>query len=165
MSKVIATKRVLVIGNGGAGSQLTAMLAKNKKYSVTVVTPFEYIEVGLLMTQVLAMGAAEHSKIIYPLLREDGVDYIVDPCISLTNTTATLASGATIDFDACVLAVGQKIPIFFPDVKDRTKDMRIASVAVVTRQIATAKTIVISGGGPTGVEAAADIKLRNKDKR
>eukprot|EP01034_Spumella_vulgaris_P031146 gene31146-38489_t len=151
MSKVIATKRVLVIGYGAAGSQLTAQLAKNKKYAITVVTPFDYQEVSLFMTKAVAMGAAEHSKIIFPLLREDRVDYVIDSCVSLTNTTATLASGNKIEFDVCVLATGQKFPLFFPDLTDRTKEIRLESVAKVTRQIAAARTIVISGGGPTGV--------------
>lgn len=165
MSKVIATKRVLIVGNGAAGSQLAAQLAKNKKYAVTVITPFEYSEVSLCMTKVIAMGTEEHSKIIFPLLREERVDYAIDSIASLTNNIATLASGNTIEFDVCVLATGQKIPLFYPALSDITKEIRIESVAAVSRQIAGAKSIVISGGGPVGSELVADIKLRNKDKK
>jgi NADH dehydrogenase FAD-containing subunit len=166
MSKVIATKKVLVIGNGGAGSQLAAQLAKqHQKYSVSVVTPFDYSEVSLCMTKAIAMGSEEHSKIIYPLLREDKVEYFIDSCVSLTNTTATLASGKKINFDVCVIACGQKIPLFYPSLTDTTKEMRLQSVGRVSNQIKSASQIVISGGGAVASELAADIKLRNKDKK
>eukprot|EP01034_Spumella_vulgaris_P031813 gene31813-39298_t len=100
------------------------------------------------MTKVIATGAEEHKKVIYPLLREDKVDYVIDSVASLANTTATLASGNRIEFDVYT-----------------TKEIRIESVSAVTRQIAAAQSIVISGGGPVGSELAADIKLRNKGKK
>jgi NADH dehydrogenase FAD-containing subunit len=164
MSTVIATKRVLIVGNGAAGSQLAAQLVKNKKYSITVVTPFEYQEVSLCMTKVIAVGPTEHEKIIFPLLREENVDYAIGHCTSLTNTTATLNSGKKIEFDVCILATGQNIPLFYPSITDTTKEARIASVTAVHDQMKANKTIVISGGGAVGSELAADIKLRNKDK-
>eukprot|EP01034_Spumella_vulgaris_P031550 gene31550-38968_t len=53
---ILVKKRVLVIGYGAAGSQLTSKLAKNGNYSVIVITPFEYQEVSPRMTRAIAAG-------------------------------------------------------------------------------------------------------------
>ncbi len=164
-SKVLIKKRILVIGNGGAGSQFTAKVAQNVNYSVTVITPFDYMEISLSMTKAIAAGPAEHAKAVFPLMREDNVEYVIDPCVGISGKVATTATGRTIAFDVCVIATGQKIPLFFPDIKDSTADARKATIAKVHADIGRANYIVISGGGPIGSELAADIKLRNKEKK
>jgi NADH dehydrogenase FAD-containing subunit len=167
MSKaILVKKKVLVIGYGGAGSKLTAELAKKSNlYAVTVLTPFDYMEVSLQMTKVIATGTEEHSKVLFPLLREDGVEYVIDYCASIDATQAVTASGETIPFDVCVIAVGQRVPFFFPTVQERTVDSRKATISALYSDIMRANSIVIAGGGPIGTEAAADIKLRHKTKK
>ncbi len=164
-NSVLVKKRVLIVGNGAAGSQLAAKLVKNKTYHVIVLTPLDYQEVSLCMTKAIAVGPEEHAKIIYPLLREENVEYVMDQCTSINDNTASVASGAPIPFDICIIATGQNIPIFYPDIKDTTQDARKASVSKIHSDVVRANDIVISGGGPVGSELAADIKLRNKGKR
>jgi len=156
-------KRIVVVGYGGGGSKLVAELAKKQIYKITVITPFDYMEVSLLMTKVLAVGREEHEKAIFPLVREDGVEYIIDVCVSVSNNAMTTKTGRVVPFDVCVVAVGHNIPVFFPSVTETTMQQRKDSIARVTQQIGNARSIVISGGGPVGAEAAADIKLRNKN--
>ena len=118
------------------------------------------------MTKAIAAGPQEHSKVIFPLMREDNVEYVVsDPCVGISGNTATTASGRTIDFDVCVIATGQKIPLFLPDIKDSTMEERKATINKLYNDIVRSNHIVISGGGPVGSEVAADIKLRFKDKK
>lgn len=164
-SNSLIKKKVVVIGCGAAGSQFAAKIAKGNKYDVTVITPFEYMEISLKMTMVIAAGPEEHVKALHPLLREDGVTYIIDTVASLSDGSLTTGSGQTLTFDVAVVAVGQNIPTFYPDRADRTMDARKASISAFHTQIRQANHIVISGGGPVGTEAAADIKLRFKDKR
>jgi NADH dehydrogenase FAD-containing subunit len=102
-------KKVVVVGCGGAGSNIAAKLAKTKKYEVTVITPFDYMEISLGMTMVIATGPEEHKKFLHPLLREEGADYVNDIVTGITNDSVTLASGQTLPFDACVIGVGQRI--------------------------------------------------------
>ncbi|RYH05418.1 hypothetical protein EON65_44735 [archaeon] len=117
--------KVLVIGNGAAGSKVAAYAAKNKHYDVTVVTPFEYMEISLCMTKVIATGAEEHNKAIYDLLREPKVTYIIDTVTSLTDGLAILSSGTNVPFDVCVVASGQNIPMFYPNPNsERTMEAR-----------------------------------------
>lgn len=164
-NSLLVKKRVLIIGNGAAGSQLAAKLAKEKSYHVIVATPFDYQEVSLCMTKAIAAGPEEHAKVIYPLLREEGVEYVLDRVTDLSSSSATTAGGAAILFDVAVVATGQHIPIFYPELGDTTAAARKASIAKVHADITRATSIVISGGGPVGAELAADIKLRNKSKK
>lgn len=159
-------KKVVVIGCGPAGSQFVAKAAKDKNLEVTVITPFDYHEISLRMTMVVAEGAEEHAKALYPLLREDGVNYIIDTVQSISQGSLITRSGQAISFDAAVIAVGQNIPRFYPDpLTQTTMDARKAAISAFNAEIRHANSIVISGGGPVGSEVAADIKLRFKSKK
>eukprot|EP01031_Cornospumella_fuschlensis_P044502 gene44502-54428_t len=161
----LVKQKVLVIGNGAAGSKVAAYAAKNALYDVTVVTPFEYMEISLCMTKVIAAGPEEHNKAIYDLLREPNVTYIIDTVASLTNNVAVLTSGTNVPFDVCVVATGQNIPLFYPNPQtERTMEARKNGIKKVYEDVQKARSIVVGGAGPVGVEVAADIKLRFKDK-
>lgn len=165
-NNLLNKKNILVIGCGAAGSQFAAAAAKVKGYKVTVLTPFDYMEVSLNMTKVLGAGPEEHTKCLFPVLHEDGVEYVTGRCVSVTNDHAALEDGRTLPFDACVVAVGQKIPLFYPNPEtDRTIEERKATISKYYTKLLSSQHIVISGGGPVGVETAADIKLRHKDKQ
>jgi NADH dehydrogenase FAD-containing subunit len=160
-----STKRVVIIGNGAAGSQLAAKLAKSKQCNVTVITPFNYSEISVNMTKSIAVGADEYMKSVFPLLKEDKVEYVIDKCVSLTSSSVVLDSERTIEFDVCIVATGQNIPVFFPDVNSTNFSERKKVVCDVSDRIKSASSVVVGGGGAIGTELAADIKLRNKDKR
>ena len=119
------------------------------------------------MTKALAVGPEEYSKIAcYPLLREQGVEYVIGRCESISTNSVVTSTGITIQFDLCVLAVGQKYPLFHPDpITENTTTTRLQAIINAHNKIIQAKSIVIAGGGPVGTEIAADIKLRFKDKR
>lgn len=158
-------KKIVVIGNGAAGSQITAKMAKLKQFAITVITPFNYSEISVSMTKVFAVGPDEHVRSIYPLLKEDSVEYIVDECISVSNDSVSLKSGRVVPFDCCVIATGQNIPLFYADLNHTTMDQRKEAIQKFCSRVSSANNIVISGGGPIGSELAADIKIRNKSKR
>lgn len=159
-------KSILVVGNGWAGSQITAELAKTGKYEVTVLTPFDFQESIVQMTRIVASGPQDHEKAIFDLVREDGVEYIFGYCTALSANSATVSTGKTIPFDVCIVATGQRAPIFTPDIENETTAAaRKAAIASVHGTLQTASTVVVSGGGVIGTEVAADIKLRYKDKR
>jgi hypothetical protein len=80
-----------------------AALNKKNKYKITVLTPFNYMEIPVVMTKVLATGSENHQKALHPLLRENHVEYIVDRCIELRENSALTAGGKSLSFDLCVL--------------------------------------------------------------
>ena len=162
------SKKIVIIGNGGGGSQaaaalLTAIKENKSTHQITVLSPHDYAEISVLMTKTVACGTEEHKKVIYDAVREDGIDYIVDTWKELASVHLITGKGTKVPFDVCIVAVGQSIPIFMPAVTDNSKVDRLAFIEKFHGQIKSAQNIVISGG-PTGCEAAADIKLRNKDK-
>lgn len=159
-------KTVVIIGYGVAGSRTAAALAKSKMYNVTVITPFNYQEVPLQMTKVVATGAEVYKGVVFDIIKEDGVEYKFATCKSINDKTITLSDDSNISFDVCVVATGINIPFFYPNPEtEKTSTDRSANVNKMFEDVKMAKSIVISGGGPIGVETAGDIKLRFKDKK
>ncbi len=158
-------KRIVVIGNGAAGSQFIAKIAKCRDFNITVVTPFSYSEISVNMTKVIAVGPTEHIKSIFPLLKEDNVEYIIDHCVSLSSTEVTMATGRVLPFDVCVVATGQNMNIFCPNISEPLFQQRKDEIGSIFSKLNSAQTVVIGGGGAVGTELAADIKLRHKQKR
>lgn len=133
---------------------------------MTVLGPFDYMEISLPMTKVLACGPDEYAKAHYPLMLEEGVVYSKGTMTSFNDGVAETSTGEKIPFDVCVLATGQKISWFLPDpVNDATLEERKRTVADLYNEVTKANIIVISGAGPVGTEVAADIKIRNKNKK
>lgn len=161
-------KKLVVVGYGFAGSRTTAKLAKTKKYEITVVTPLDYQENSLNMTAVIATGSEVYKDTVYNLVKEDGVSYIHASCVSIDDKKKELilSNEQTLAYDVCVIATGVNIPFYYPN-PDREQTIAIRSSAIdeMFEKVKKAKSIVISGGGPIGIETAADIKLRFKDKK
>lgn len=121
------------------------------------------MEISLTMTKTIAAGPDSHT--LHDLVREDGVEYVIDNCTGITGTEVRTESGRVIPFDVCFIAVGQKIPLFYPDTRDRTADQRRQAIRTFYSDLLKANHVVIAGGGAIGSEAAADIKLRHKEKK
>lgn len=79
---------------------------------------------------------------------------------SLRDGALHTVSGQEITFDAAVIAVGKKIPFFYPNPRtESTADTRRASIRALNESIRPAKLIIVAGGGQVGTEVASDIKL------
>ena len=135
-------------------------------YRIKVITPQNYSEISVKMTETLAAGPKMHSNVIYPLYREhQEVEYIIDSCQELQDSKIITKSGQILDYDVCVVATGLSFPIFQPSIDQPTTDSRKYFISHLCEKIRRAKTVVIAGGGPVGCEVAADLKLRHKNKR
>mmetsp|Transcript_20996 Transcript_20996/g.19133 ORF Transcript_20996/g.19133 Transcript_20996/m.19133 type:complete len:384 (+) Transcript_20996:51-1202(+) len=165
MSSNLIKKKVIIIGNGLAGSRLAAKLAKNTNLDIIVITPFDFIEIPLRMTKLIATGLNDYNKNIYPLIQEDNVEYKIDVVTNLSSSSVTLKSGSIINYDIAIIATGMNFPIFLPNPFDNQLDNRKNEINNINKRIIEVNTIIISGAGPVGSELAADIKLRNQNKR
>lgn len=121
------------------------------------------MEVVLSMTKTIAAGP--DSLTLYDQVREDGVEYIVDQVTGISNSDVQTQSGRVIPFDVALIAVGQKIPLFGADLTEITANQRRQSISSFYSDLLKANHVVIAGGGAIGTEAAADIKLRHKEKK
>jgi nitrite reductase (NADH) large subunit len=97
---------------------------------------------------------------------ERGIRLVLgDPVVALDPPagTATLASGATLAFDRCVLATGS-VPILLPIPGAHLPGVRsfrdVADVEAMTAAVADGTPAVVIGGGLLGIEAAYGLARR-----
>ena len=117
------------------------------------------------MTELAAAGPDQLKYSVFPLLREDNVEYVIAKAVSLTDSSVTLSNGETVSFDGAVVATGCKFPVFQVSGEVESLDERKQELNGFHDKIQKANTIVIAGGGAVGSELAADVKLRNPNKR
>ncbi|HSK81062.1 MAG TPA: FAD-dependent oxidoreductase [Thermoanaerobaculia bacterium] len=174
--------RLVVLGCGFGGYSLLFRLRRNR-WNATLLTPRNYFLFTPLLPSATA-GSVEFRSILEPARRRlQGVRVIEGSADSVDWETRQVScvgavSGErfTIPFDLLVVAVGAAVADYgVPGVKEHT--LKLASVedaravrrgileqfaraeipGLTPEQIRQRLTFVICGGGPTGVEVAAEI--------
>jgi len=169
-------KNIIVIGGGFAGLNFARKLFNNKFYNVTIVDKNNYNYFTPLLYQV-ATGFLEPGNISYPFrklfrgkninFRMSGVDFI-----DTNNNELYLDDGGKLSYDYLVFAAGSKTNFFGNEsIQKKSHSLKGIDDALYMRNelIKTLEkasiesdpferqkllTIVIAGGGPTGVEVA-----------
>ena len=169
-------KRIVVIGGGFAGLNLVRQLYNNEFYDVTVVDKNNYNYFTPLLYQV-ATSFLEPSSISYPFrklfkgrditFRMAAVQH-VDTELNILH----LSDGSELEYDFLIFAAGSKTNFFGNESIQRNafslkgiddalfirneliKTLEKASLEKDPVQRQKLLTIVIAGGGPTGVEVA-----------
>jgi NADH dehydrogenase len=169
-------KQIVVIGGGFAGLNFIQQIVKNKDYHVTLVDKNNYNYFTPLLYQV-ATGFLEPSSISYPfrkLFQGNSVSFRMCEVMKV-DTNANLVyldDGTYLHYDFLVFAAGTQ-PNFFSNESVRRNAIalkgiddalfmrdsliRVFEKASVEQDPAEKRkllTIVIAGGGPTGVEVA-----------
>jgi NADH dehydrogenase len=171
-----ATKRVVVVGGGFAGVNLTKRLSKDKRFHITLVDKNNYHFFPPLLYQVAA-AFIEPSNISYPFRRmfqeKKNLRFHLGSFVKVNpgNNTIETDTGV-ISYDYLVLAVGTESNFFgLENVKRQALPMKtiddalnlrnhlLLSMEEAVRTTDPAEkerllNIVIAGGGPTGVEIA-----------
>jgi len=169
-------KQVVVIGGGFAGLNFVQHLFHNQYYNVTVVDKNNYNYFTPLLYQV-ATSFLEPSSISYPfrkLFKKKGIAFRMAALLRV-DTAANklyLSDGGELHYDVLVFAAGSKTNFFGNDalrhstfslkgIDDalymRNELIKTLERAVIEQDPIEKKrllTIVIAGGGPTGVEVA-----------
>ena len=169
-------KRIVVIGGGFAGLNFIKHIAENKAFNVTLVDKNNYNYFTPLLYQV-ATGFLEPSSISYPfrkLFQHDNISFRMGEVEYVDNNLhrVYLSDTTSLKYDLLVFAVGsqpnffanktvQKNAIALKGIDDalfmRNHLIRIFEKASIERNPDERRkllTIVIAGGGPTGVEVA-----------
>ncbi|MFP3590405.1 NAD(P)/FAD-dependent oxidoreductase [Chryseobacterium sp. SIMBA_038] len=169
-------KNIVVIGGGFAGLNFARKLFNNKFYTITIVDKNNYNYFTPLLYQV-ATGFLEAGNISYPFrklfrgkninFRMSGVDFI-----DTKNNDLYLNDGGTLPYDYLVFAAGSKTNFFGNESiqkkshslkgiddalymrNELIKTLEKASIEKDPQERQKLLTIVIAGGGPTGVEVA-----------
>ncbi|XP_031112318.1 apoptosis-inducing factor homolog B-like isoform X1 [Ipomoea triloba] len=150
-------KRVVVIGGGVAGS----FIAKSLQFhgDLTLIDPKEYFEIPYASLR----GMMEPSFVERTLIHHK--DYltngrlVVSKAVNITNSEVLTEEGRSLCYDYLVLATGHI------DSAPKTRKERLAEYQAENEKIKDANSILIVGGGPTGVELAAEIAVDFPDKK
>jgi len=169
-------KHIVIIGGGFAGLNLARELFNNRFYQVTLIDKNNYNYFTPLLYQV-ATSFLEPSSISYPfrkIFKKKGIVFRmatlqkVDPLLN----KLFLADGTEVGYDFLVFAAGVKTNFFgsesvrknafsLKSIDDalfmRNELIKVLEKAALERDPLERKkllTVVIAGGGPTGVELA-----------
>lgn len=177
MEKSVGTrKHIVIIGGGFSGLNFVNRLSKTNYYHITLVDKNNYNYFTPLVYQV-ATGFLEPSSISYPfrkILRNKKVDYRMASLqrIDPAENRVFLSDGGRLTYDYLVLAAGTKTNFFgnesiqknsfslkgIDDALNIRNELikKLESAAIENDPIERKRlmTIVIAGGGPTGVEVA-----------
>jgi NADH dehydrogenase FAD-containing subunit len=158
---------VVVIGGGYAGVMAANRLTQRDDVTVTVINPRPSFVARLRLRQLVC---GSHDAVYdYPEVLAEGVRLMVDTVtgIDAGGRNVTLASGGTVGYDYLIYAVGSgsmnwRVPgaaEFAYPIATLEAARRLRSV--LDAAPATAGVTVV-GGGPTGIESAAELAERGR---
>jgi len=175
-NSTVNKKHIVVIGGGFAGLNFVTRMFRNKYYHITLIDKNNYNYFTPLLYQV-ATSFLEPASISYPfrkLLKNKGVSFRM-ASLKKVDTGANelyLSDGGILHYDILVFAAGSKTNFFGNEsVRARAFSLKgiddalymrneliktVEKAAIETDAAARQKllTVVIAGGGPTGVEIA-----------
>ncbi|KAK1431395.1 hypothetical protein QVD17_07853 [Tagetes erecta] len=145
-------KRVVVVGGGIAGSLLCKTLQKHRHFDFTLIDSKEYLEITWAnLRSMVEPTFAKRSVINHheylpgaSIFTSDAIDIDEDNQVSTTE-------GRQIAFDYLVIATGHM------GNRHVTKSERLRQFEADYEKIKSSDSILIVGGGPTGVELAGEI--------
>nr|XP_010927066.1 apoptosis-inducing factor homolog B [Elaeis guineensis] len=149
--------RVVVVGGGVAG----ALLAKHMQFvaDVVLIDPKEYFEITWAeLRSMIEPSFADRSVINHTDYLSNG-RIITSSAIDVTEANVLTTDGHSTAYDYLVIATGHanSSP---RDRKDRLEQFQQAS-----QKIKSSQSVLIIGGGPTGVELAGEIAVDYSDKK
>jgi NADH dehydrogenase FAD-containing subunit len=153
---------VIVIGGGYAGVMAANRLTQRDDVSVTVYNPRPQFVPRLRLHQLVA---DTHEAVVdYPQVLAQGVRLVVDTVtgIDAAARTVTLASGDTAGYDYLIYAVGSAAAA--PGVPGEAEFAYPVATLEAARRLHSvlqdtpvSAPVTVVGGGPTGVETAAEL--------
>lgn len=153
---------VVVLGGGYAGVMTANRLGRRPDVRVTLINPrAEFVE--RIRLHQLAAGNDDATESFETLLR-DGVQLVVDGAERIDTKTRSvqLASGAALDYDYLVYAVGSTgaVPAAVPGAGQFAYPLseleQARRLAARLADVPLSAPVTVVGGGLTGVEAAAE---------
>src|SRR5665647_3309585 len=173
---------VVIIGGGFGGLRLARKLSKKKSFDITLIDRFNFHQFQPLFYQVATAGL-DASNISFPLRkvfqREKNIHFRMAEVKTINpSQNIVIADEDTFSYDVLVVATGADTNFFgntelvahtYPmkstiealQIKYRLlKNIEEALFAKDEKELESLMTIVVVGGGPTGVETVSYTHLR-----
>ncbi|KAL9263707.1 Apoptosis-inducing factor homolog A-like protein [Drosera capensis] len=150
-------RKVVVVGGGVAGS----LVAKTLQFDadVTLIDTKEYFEIPWASLRAMVEPPIAKRSVIKHKDYLGNVRLITSKAVNISHAEVTLEDGQQVPYDFLVIATGHDAP--FP----KTKPERLHEYEKENEKIKAARSILIIGGGPTGVELAGEIAVDYPDKK
>ncbi|XP_061342871.1 uncharacterized protein LOC133289005 [Gastrolobium bilobum] len=148
--------RVVILGGGVAGS----LVAKSLQFHahVTLIDPKEYFEIPWASLRAKVEPSFAERLVINHRDYLTSGDIVISSAVNLTETEVLTADGRRIVYDYLVIATGHA------DNVPKSRSERLNEYIEENQKIKSAHSILIVGGGPTGVELAGEIAVDYPDK-
>lgn len=161
---------VVVVGGGYAGVMAANRVRQRDDVAVTLINPRQVFVPRLRLHQLV--GGTHDAVVDYQEVLAEGVELVVDNAthIDATGRTVTLAERGSIGYDYLIYAVGSftggpRVPgaaEFAYPVATLEAARRLRSVLFDTPATAT---VTVVGGGPVGIETAAELAEQGRSVR
>lgn len=158
---------VVVVGGGYAGVMAANRLTKRDDVTVTVINPREVFVPRLRLHQLV--GGTHDAVVDYQDVLAEGVRLVVDSVtrIDAAERRLTLADGPAIDYDYLIYAVGSSGAVSrVPGAAEFAYPVATLEAAHRLRSalfdIPMTAPVTVIGGGPTGIETAAELAERGR---
>lgn len=157
LSPEARSSKLVVIGGGVAGCTIARTLQFD--LDVTLVDPKEYFEIPWAsLRSMVEPSFAKRSLINHREYLTNG-RVVASGAIDINETEVLTADGQVIAYDFLVICTGHA------NAAPKTKAERLEQYQTEHEMINSAGSILIVGGGPTGVELAGEIAVDFPDKK
>ncbi|GMN73097.1 hypothetical protein TIFTF001_052125 [Ficus carica] len=144
-------KSVVIVGGGVAGS----LIARSLQFSadVVLIDQKDYFEIPWGSLRAMVEPSFAERIVINHSDYLTNVRIVASTATNVTETEVITADGQSLAYDYLVIATGHK------DSFPRTRSERLSQYKSEFEKIKSADSILIVGGGPTGVELAGEIAV------
>ena len=157
---------VLVVGGGIAGFKVIQELEKHIPSDLTLVEPREYVEVTFAALRGLVDPGGIGKSMRKPWKELTGARHLLSRAVEISGNELLLEDGTRLPFKEAVIATGSstKGELFVNGTQAETIESREREFQSEHERLEAAKSVLIIGGGPIGVELAGEIVDAYPDK-
>lgn len=157
MAAAAEKARVVVIGGGPAGSLFAKTMQGHA--DVVLVDPKEYLEIPWAELRNMVEPSFAERSLIYHKDYLNDATIVTSSAVNITEDAVLTADGQSLPYDYLVIATGHALT------SPASRAERIKEFQRDNGKIESSESVLIIGGGPTGVELAAEIAVDYPGKK
>lgn len=156
--------KVIIIGGGFCGSKTAKILEKQKNIDLTLIDKKNYFEYYPSLPKTIKNNSniSKIKKYYKDFLKKSNI--IIDEVIEVNKKYVITRKQKKHYFDLLVISSGIEYPIFLKNTKNVYTLTKSENIYKINITLKNSKKILIIGGGLIGVETAAEIADKTKDK-